>query len=88
MSKKYSWAENSYLAARQVIQSVLLKRDICYPSLQLYVAILGRTYTHHRKFQPREANVNFVEQSHHDLVDMRTYKPHVGEETKACETGR
>jgi len=51
------------------------------------VAKIGNIIRHHKKFQPRGANVNFVEQVTKNLVNARTYERGVEDETKACGTG-
>ncbi len=48
---------------------------------------LGNIIRFHKKFQPRGANVNFVEQMKKNLVNARTYERGVEGETKACGTG-
>ena len=42
---------------------------------------------YHKKFLPRGANVNFVEQIKPGLVEVRTYERGIEAETKACGTG-
>lgn len=51
------------------------------------VALIGRVIRHHQEFKPRGTNVNFVEQTRKDLIDVRTYERGVENETKACGTG-
>ena len=51
------------------------------------VSTIGRTIRRHKKFAPRGANVNFVEQLKSNLVEVRTYERGVEDETKACGTG-
>lgn len=48
---------------------------------------IGRDIRFHRRFEPRGANVNFVEQESASLVNARTYERGVEDETKACGTG-
>jgi len=48
---------------------------------------IGNMIRFHKKFQPRGANVNFVEQVKKNLVYARTYERGVEDETKACGTG-
>ena len=51
------------------------------------VQTIGREVRHHQTFEPRGTNVNFVEQTSDDLVDVRTFERGVEGETKACGTG-
>ena len=51
------------------------------------VAAIGRVIRHHQRFEPRGANVNFVEQVNERLVSARTYERGVEDETRACGTG-
>lgn len=51
------------------------------------VAAIGQTIRFHKKFSPRGANVNFVEQLRPALVEVRTYERGVEDETRACGTG-
>ena len=48
---------------------------------------IGRIIRHHHRFQPRGANVNFVEQKDRGLVEVRTFERGVEGETLACGTG-
>jgi diaminopimelate epimerase len=48
---------------------------------------IGARIRFHKKFQPKGANVNFVEQLQKDLIAVRTYERGVEDETKACGTG-
>lgn len=54
---------------------------------KINVGQIGRIIRFHKKFQPKGANVNFVEQIKNNLVDVRTYERGVEAETKACGTG-
>ncbi|MFH1656080.1 MAG: diaminopimelate epimerase [Candidatus Omnitrophota bacterium] len=51
------------------------------------VVNIGREIRHHRKFQPRGTNVDFVEIYDKDLIGVRTYERGVENETLACGTG-
>ncbi|MCK5214706.1 MAG: diaminopimelate epimerase [Candidatus Omnitrophica bacterium] len=51
------------------------------------VKTIGNAIRFHKKFKPRGANVNFVEQIKNGLVAVRTYERGVEDETKACGTG-
>lgn len=48
---------------------------------------LGKKYRYHNAFQPRGANVNFVQIADKDKIFIRTYERGVEEETLACGTG-
>ena len=53
----------------------------------IHVERIGHIIRHHKKFEPRGVNVNFVEQINKNLVAARTYERGVEDETKACGTG-
>jgi diaminopimelate epimerase len=48
---------------------------------------LGKKYRYHNAFQPRGANVNFVQIAEKDKIFVRTYERGVEEETLTCGTG-
>ncbi len=51
------------------------------------VRTIGRMIRYHKKFAPRGANVNFIEQIKPGLIAARTYERGVEDETRACGTG-
>ncbi len=53
----------------------------------LDVKTIGRPIRFHKKFTPRGANVNFVEQHGPGQIAVRTYERGVENETLACGTG-
>ena len=54
---------------------------------EMNVAAIGRVIRWHPQFAPRGTNVNFVEQIHENLVEVRTFERGVEGETRACGTG-
>ena len=54
---------------------------------QIDVQTLGHEIRYHKRFAPRGANANFVEQLTGDLIKVRTYERGVEGETLACGTG-
>jgi len=54
---------------------------------KINVELIGRQVRTHKKFLPRGANVDFVEQINKNLVEVRTYERGVESETRACGTG-
>lgn len=54
---------------------------------KIEVHTLGRAIRQHRQFQPKGTNVNFVEVSGRNKIQVRTYERGVEAETKACGTG-
>ena len=48
---------------------------------------IGRSIRHHKRFLPRGANANFVEQIDSKTIEVRTYERGVENETLACGTG-
>ena len=48
---------------------------------------IGEKIRFHKRFSPRGANVNFVEQIKKNFIAVRTYERGVEDETKACGTG-
>lgn len=53
----------------------------------LDVHTLGKKYRHHKVFQPKGTNVNFVQILASNKIKVRTYERGVEEETLACGTG-
>ncbi len=51
------------------------------------VAGVGREIRHHSQFQPKGANVDFVEVDDEDCIKVRTYERGIEGETLACGTG-
>lgn len=48
---------------------------------------LGNMIRYHKYFAPRGTNVDFIEETAPDLIDIRTYERGVEDETLACGTG-
>jgi len=54
---------------------------------KINVAELGQALRHHKYFQPKGTNVNFVEVKGRRDINVRTYERGVEKETLACGTG-
>ncbi len=54
---------------------------------KLPVVDLGRTIRHHKHFQPKGTNVNFIEMNGAENLRIRTFERGVEDETLACGTG-
>ena len=48
---------------------------------------VGRKYRYHSKFAPQGANINFIQISGQNKLNIRTYEKGVEDETFACGTG-